>query len=184
MVFRALFQFLSFVSLSTLTLCQQCPVPTPDPSALAKALNTSTGNPSKCQSGTKFFPQIIDHSSNDTSGPNATFLQQFQVIDTYYKPGGPVFFFQGDEGPLNCLEFFAFVDYAQELNALLVGLEHRYFGASCPFGLNYTERAGWPVSSLKDLTWQNVLADAVYFLDWVKTSAYPGAGEVIAFSGT
>lgn len=183
MAFRALFQFLALLSLSARALSQECSVPTPDPSVVAKALNTSTRN-TKCASGTKFFPQLLDHFSNDTSGPNSTFFQQFQVIDTYYRPGGPILFLQGDESPLDCLESFALVDYAQELGALLVSLEHRYFGLSCPFGLNYSDTASWPIPSLKYLTWQNVLADAAYFLDWVKTSAYPGAAEVIAVSGT
>lgn len=182
MAFRTIFHFLALLSLSTLSFSQHCPIATPDSAAVAKALNTSTHN-TLCPSGTKFFPQILDHSSNDTTGANSTFLQQFQIIDTYYKPGGPILFLQGDETPLDCLERFAMVDYAQELNALLVNLEHRYFGLSCPFGLNYSNTAAWPVSDLQYLTWPNVLADAAYFLDWVKTSAYPGAGEVIAFSG-
>lgn len=86
-----------------------CDVTTPDPSAVEQALNTSTGNPSGCASGTKYFPQLQDHSNlNGTT----TFLQQFQIIDTYYKPGGPILFLQGDESPIVCLEKLVLPEYA------------------------------------------------------------------------
>lgn len=76
-------------------------------------------------------------------------------------------------------------EYAQELGALVVQLEHRYFGLSCPYGLNYSDTTSWPVSDLQPLTWQNVLADTIYFLNWLKKEAYPSAADapVIAVSG-
>jgi Serine carboxypeptidase S28 len=158
----------------------------PSDTAIQQALNISTGNPSKCANGTKYFLQPIDHATyNGTVGSTSTFHQQFEVIDTYFKPGGPIIFYQGTENAnIVCLEELAGPVWAQELGALLVSLEHRYFGISCPYGLNYTEKASWPVESLKPLTLDNVQLDAVTFVDWVK-SHYAGAhnSKVIFVSG-
>jgi hypothetical protein len=35
----------------------------PPPAAIQKAESISTGNPSKCSAGTKFFPQPIDYAT-------------------------------------------------------------------------------------------------------------------------
>jgi hypothetical protein len=63
-------------------------------------------------------------------------------------------------------------------------LEHRYFGISCPYGLNYTEMATWPVPLLKPLTLENVLIDSVTFVNWAQRN-YAGAADskVIYLSG-
>lgn len=148
-------------------------------------VNTSTGNPANCSSGSKYFLQLTNHNSTSIKNSNSTFLQQYQIIDTYYKPGGPILFFQGMETPkLTCLETTMFPTWAKELNALAVGLEHRYFGASCPYGLNYSQVATWPVSAWDQLVLDNVMSDAATFLGWVKTQ-YDGAADakVIMSSG-
>jgi dipeptidyl-peptidase-2 len=117
-------------------------------------------------------------------GGNATFHQQFQVFDSYFKPGGPIIFIQGTENAnWNCLEVLSGPASAKELGALLVGLEHRYFGISVPNGLNYTERATWPVALLKPLTLDNVLLDAVAFVDWIKRKYNCENCKVISISG-
>ena len=75
--------------------------------------------------------------------------------------------------------------WAQELDALIISLEHRYFGISTPYGLNYTEHANWDPKLLKPLTIKNVLADSISFITWVKKAGFPAAAEakVIAFGG-
>lgn len=58
----------------------------------AAALNCSYSN-------TKFWDQRLDHWGN-----NGTFKQQYQVIDDFYKPGGPILFYQGAENnKISCL---------------------------------------------------------------------------------
>lgn len=47
----------------------------------------STGN------YTTFMSQQVDHLSDSRE----TFLQQYQVVDRFFRPGGPIFFVQGAE---------------------------------------------------------------------------------------
>ena len=42
---------------------------------------------------TKFLTQMVDHFGNH----DGTFQQQYQIVDTFYKPGGPILFYQGAE---------------------------------------------------------------------------------------
>src|SRR5262249_48677257 len=141
--------------------------------------NISTGNPAKCASPSKFYVQTINHDNQNGSylDTNSTFLQQYQLIDTYYKPGGPIFFQQMAESPMTCVEDTHIPEWAKEVGALIVALEHRYFGLSCPYGLNYTERSSWKPGVLKPLTLENVLGDGVGFVSWVKQVAYPAARD-------
>ena len=52
----------------------------------------------------------------------------------YYKPGGPVFLSIGGEGTANpvWMENGAWVQYAQEHNAMMFMVEHRYYGHTHP----------------------------------------------------
>jgi hypothetical protein len=156
----------------------------PDQSAIAAAANVSTGNPVNCPNGTSFFPQPVDHATWDgTYGGNITFLQQYELIDQFYKPGGPILLLPSDESSqILCLEVLSLPDYAAELGALVVTLEHRYFGISVPYGLNYTEKSSWDPDVLKSLTLDNVLADTVVFAKWLKQE-YGKDSEVIVLSG-
>jgi hypothetical protein len=45
----------------------------------------------------QWFTQNVDHF--DSAG--GTWLQRFQVNDTWYQPGGPLFLMLGGEGPAN-----------------------------------------------------------------------------------
>lgn len=48
----------------------------------------------------QYFVQNIDHSGRH----NGTFAQRFSLNTEYYKPGGPIFWFQGSEGAeLECV---------------------------------------------------------------------------------
>ena len=183
--------FLFLVAFTTLSAgaAQNCAstADVPPSAAISKAANVSTGNPLHCSAGTKFFPQPIDHSTFNGNYDNgsATFLQQYSINDTFYKPGGPILFFQNAEAPMTCVEATALAEWAPELGALMVIAEHRYFGLSCPYGLNYTEASDWNPKLLKDLTLDNVFLDAISLLTWVKTTAYPTAkdAKIIASGG-
>lgn len=164
-------------------------VPKPGPivppeSAIQAAAKIPTGH-SGCS--TKFFPQPVHHNTfnGDWNDTNATFLQQYQLIDQFYKPGGPILFFQSPEDPYSCLEYQALYGYAKELGALAVGLEHRYFGLSCPYGLNFTKAATWETSQMDGMTLDNVLSDGVSLLSWLTAGANPVAkgAKVIVFGG-
>jgi len=124
----------------------------------------------------------VDHF---TPSDARTFNNRFFVNDTYYKPGGPVIFF--DFGEVGVDIYYASVfmgDYgdgavsaalelAKSRGGVVVGWEHRYYGLSHPFPL--TERTydssdystdGIPVGGAADykyLTVAQSLEDVAYF---------------------
>jgi len=69
-----------------------------------------------------------------------------------------------------------FANYAQQEGALMVALEHRFYGQSQPF-------ADLSTPNLAYLSSQQALADAANFLVHFKQS-YPTAGDVIVFGGS
>lgn len=80
-----------------------------------------------------FFNQTLDHFNFMNS---QTFLQRYFVVDTFYKKGGPCFFYTGNEGALEEFYYntgFPF-DNAPSFGALVVFAEHRFYGGSRPFG--------------------------------------------------
>uniref|UniRef100_A0A3Q1JLL3 Uncharacterized protein n=1 Tax=Anabas testudineus TaxID=64144 RepID=A0A3Q1JLL3_ANATE len=74
--------------------------------------------------------QPLDHfNRQDVS----TFPQRFFVNDAYWqRPDGPVFLFIGGEGPIYEFDVLAghHVDMAEEHRALLLAVEHRFYGDS------------------------------------------------------
>ena len=158
-------------------------------------VDTPTGYPSNCTYPSKFFRQLINHpeSGKFSASPidehdaatSETFLQQYSVIDDFFKPGGPIMFAQGPEDPYQCPEHFTLFEYAIELGALVVGIEHRFFGLSSRGNLSYANQLKWPTASLASLTLENVLMDSVELIKWVK-STVPGAedGKVISFGAS
>uniref|UniRef100_A0A3Q2CTQ0 Thymus-specific serine protease-like n=1 Tax=Cyprinodon variegatus TaxID=28743 RepID=A0A3Q2CTQ0_CYPVA len=80
--------------------------------------------------------QPLDHFNRQNIN---TFRQRFLVNEEYWqRPEGPVFLFVGGEGPILRNVFFAghHVDMAKEHGALLLAVEHRFYGDSInPDGL-------------------------------------------------
>ena len=87
---------------------------------------------------TKFFSQQIDHFD---ASDDKTFKQRYHVNSIYYKAGGPVLLYVGGESELrqSAVTRGAIVNLAMEHNALVLGLEHRYYGVSHPFELLSTK---------------------------------------------
>ncbi|XP_029026804.1 thymus-specific serine protease isoform X2 [Betta splendens] len=104
--------------------------------------------------------QPLDHFNRQSAG---TFPQRFFVNDAYWRrPDGPVFLYIGGEGPLYEFDVLAghHVDMAEEHRALLVALEHRYYGDSInPDGLKTENLAG--------LSSQQALADLAEFSQYI-----------------
>ena len=157
-----------------------------------QGVDTPTGNPYNCTVPTKYFRQLVNHPKNggytpreDESTETDTFLQQYQMITDYFKPGGPIIFYQGAEGPETCLEYQVHLQYAMELGGIAVYLEHRFFGLSVPGNLSYEDNLEWPTEALESLTLDNVLLDAVAFIEWIKATV-PGAedSKAITFGGS
>eukprot|EP00358_Blepharisma_japonicum_P006565 CAMPEP_0202940722 /NCGR_PEP_ID=MMETSP1395-20130829/846_1 /ASSEMBLY_ACC=CAM_ASM_000871 /TAXON_ID=5961 /ORGANISM="Blepharisma japonicum, Strain Stock R1072" /LENGTH=428 /DNA_ID=CAMNT_0049635365 /DNA_START=177 /DNA_END=1463 /DNA_ORIENTATION=- len=94
---------------------------------------------------------------------------RYYVNSNYWnstKPG-PIFFGTGGDGPIeDYISVMGYVDQlAQNLQALIVYGEHRYFGGSLPFGnLSYSSS-----QNLKYLSPHQALADYAYLISHLKT---------------
>ncbi|XP_035809242.2 thymus-specific serine protease isoform X2 [Amphiprion ocellaris] len=107
--------------------------------------------------------QPLDHFSRQDVN---TFAQRFFVNEAYWqRPDGPVFLFIGGEGPIFEFDVLAghHVDMAEERGALLVALEHRFYGDSInPDGLK--------TENLADLSSQQALTDLAVFHQHISQS--------------
>ena len=87
---------------------------------------------------TRWFTQFIDHYSfGQPSGAAAgemTYQQRYLTYDHYFQPGGPIFFYVGNEAPINVFANIAGLmwQHAEEFNAAIVFAEHRFYGVSQP----------------------------------------------------
>ncbi|KAE9413954.1 hypothetical protein Angca_007020, partial [Angiostrongylus cantonensis] len=109
-------------------------------------------------------------------------LRYFLNIEGY-RPGGPIFFYTGNDG---ILESFAMNtgfmwDIAPEFHAAVVFAEHRFFGKTQPYGdqcCNTTDHFGY-------LSSEQALADFVLLIEHLKQKKLDGAQKspVIAFGG-
>ncbi|EFA76774.1 peptidase S28 family protein [Heterostelium album PN500] len=126
----------------------------------------------------QWYNQTLNHfDAEDTR----TFLQRYYVNDQYYdyKKGGPIILYINGEGPVSSppnKPTDGTVIYAQALGALIVTLEHRYYGDSSPFADLSTE-------NLKFLSSRQALNDlAIFILDY--RSTIQNAGDIITIGGS
>ena len=142
----------------------------------------------------------VDHQSYSN---NDVFKQRYIISTKYWKPNAPIFFYAGNEG-----DIFAFAnntgfmwENAQKFNALVLFMEHRYYGESMPYanqsfaGLKnlgiwvtcefvYIRKIHLPLN-LGYLTVEQALADYAQFLTDFKEQT-PGASNspVVVFGGS
>eukprot|EP01133_Synstelium_polycarpum_P013883 gene13883-16377_t len=125
----------------------------------------------------QWFTQRVNHYDPlDTS----TFQQQYFVNDTFYKTGGPVFFLLGGEGPITpstVTGHFVLNTYAPLFNALIVGIEHRFYGKSVPTPTLDTK-------FLNLLTTEQALADYAAFVQSFSETYSTGSSKWISFGGS
>lgn len=124
------------------------------------------------------FKQKTDHFNDNC---NCTFDQRYFVDDSFYTEGSdaPIFFEIGGEGTLGGAPGGYLATLAKEYGALLVALEHRFYGESIPGGNSQTENLK------KHLTVAQALADLNAFTQsfskekkgkwFVFGGSYPGA---------
>jgi lysosomal Pro-X carboxypeptidase len=91
-----------------------------------------------------------------------TFPMRYFVNTQFQSDDGPILFYCGNEGAIEMfIESSGFLPVlAQELNAVLVFAEHRYFGESLPFG---SQSFSSP-QNMKYLSPHQALADYAYLL--------------------
>lgn len=82
-----------------------------------------------------FFQIQVDHQSYSNSD---VFSQRYIISTQYWKPNGPIWFYAGNEG-----DIFSFAnntgfmwENAPKFNAMVIFMEHRYYGQTMPYGNN------------------------------------------------
>lgn len=130
---------------------------------------------------TFYFDQQIDHFGFLENG---TFKQRYLLNNQHWhREGGPILFYTGNEGDITwfCNNTGFMWDAAEELGALLVFAEHRYYGESMPFGEESYSNAKY----LNYLTSEQALADFAVLIKALKKTL-PGAqkSSVIAIGGS
>ena len=106
------------------------------------------------QQGPFYFDQMKDHTAR---GGSETFKQKYYSIPG--APDGPVFLYISGEAPLGGFSNDFVIRYAEEFDATLVTLEHRFYGESL-----LDPSALFTVENLALLTVEQALADLAYFI--------------------
>ncbi|KAJ0030575.1 hypothetical protein Pint_14538 [Pistacia integerrima] len=128
-----------------------------------------------------YFPQVLDHF---TFHPKSSkiFYQKYLINSHYWHKGGPIFVYTGNEGHI---EWFAantgfLLDIAPKFKALLVFIEHRFYGESMPFGKDSYKSA----ETLGYLNSQQVLADYAVLIRSLKHNLSSESSPVVVFGGS
>ena len=133
-----------------------------------------------------FTQQLIDHAA----AGSGTYSQRYYENATAFKgPGSPILMIMGGEGaipPSTGLFYPWIVDVlASAFGALVIEPEHRFYGASMPFG-----NASLTPEHMRLLTPQQALADAVGLIthtrERLNCTAWgtPGYCPVLTFGGS
>ncbi|GAU16128.1 hypothetical protein TSUD_340000, partial [Trifolium subterraneum] len=136
---------------------------------------------------TKFYTQILDHF-NFNPQSYQTFQQRYLINDTYWggaKKKAPIFVYTGNEGNIEWFtENTGFMfEKAPHFNALLVFIEHRFYGKSLPFGGN--KKVAYANSStLGYLSSTQALADYATLIIDLKKNLSATESPVVVFGGS
>jgi len=125
------------------------------------------------------FQQRVDHFNLQRKD---TWRQKYLVDDTHYRAGGPLFFYAGNEAPIEAFwkSTGLMFDWAPEFGAAIVFGEHRFYGASLPFGNASFERG-----NLGFLSIQQALADFAALVTSLKeTLLKDPQAPVVVFGGS
>ncbi|KAJ6355236.1 hypothetical protein OIU76_026960 [Salix suchowensis] len=128
-----------------------------------------------------YFPQVIDHFTFQPKS-SKIFYQKYLVNSHYWRRGAPIFVYTGNEGDI---EWFAsntgfLLDIAPKFRALLVFIEHRFYGESMPFGNKSYKSA----ETLGYLNSQQALADFAILIRSLKHNLSSEASPVVVFGGS
>ncbi|KAK2954094.1 putative Thymus-specific serine protease [Blattamonas nauphoetae] len=124
--------------------------------------NSINNNNTQSNGQFRIFNQKLDHFDPTNT---KTFKQRYLVNDTYYRNSHTMYLYLNGEAPLRASRSDG--EYALTLSklhkAVLVVLEHRYYGESQPFTDHSTQ-------NLKYLSAKQALADAAHFAEWIKAN--------------
>ncbi|KAF3441614.1 hypothetical protein FNV43_RR15529 [Rhamnella rubrinervis] len=136
---------------------------------------------------TKYFTQILDHF-NFYPKSHQTFQQRYLINNTFWggaKNDAPIFVYTGNEGDI---EWFAqntgfMFETAPRFKALLVFIEHRFYGKSMPYGGN-KDVAYSNASTLGYLSSTQALADYATLIIDLKQNLTATECPVVVFGGS
>ncbi|GMH37798.1 hypothetical protein BSKO_05671 [Bryopsis sp. KO-2023] len=126
----------------------------------------------------------LDHFAWDDQGGTLTYRQRYFFCDEFWKTEkgggrGPIFLYTGNEADvelyLNATGLMW--ESAPEFGALLLFVEHRYYGKSMPFGDDFEKHR-------KYLTTEQAIADYVEVVTEIKRMYGAEDSAVIAFGGS
>lgn len=133
---------------------------------------TSAPVPTPIQSQHWLSNQLLTHFNPQDQ---RVFPQRYWVSTQFFSPSkGPVILYICGEYTCPGIpdeRLFPLV-LAEKFNALVLVLEHRYYGASQPFGED-----SWSLDNMKFLTINEALADLAYFINWCKQEKLYGISE-------
>nr|GMD20819.1 lysosomal Pro-X carboxypeptidase-like [Ipomoea batatas] len=134
---------------------------------------------------TKYFTQIVDHFTF-TPQSYHTFQQRYLINDTYWggaKKMAPIFVYMGGEADieLSAQNTGFMFDYAPNFNALLVFIEHRFYGKSFPGG---DEEVKPNSTTLGYLSSTQALADYATLIIDLKKNLTATDSPVVVFGGS
>ncbi|XP_052172978.1 uncharacterized protein LOC127788569 [Diospyros lotus] len=184
--FISLWLSLFFISLfsSTLSIPRIGPA---FPSSIIRAEQQPSFATSNQPYRIKFFTQILDHFNYHPQSYQ-TFQQRYLINDTFWdgpKNNAPIFVYTGNEGEI---EWFAqntgfMFEIAPHFKALLVFIEHRFYGESIPFGGD--KNAAYKNSStLGFLSSTQALADYATLIIDLKKNLSAQDSPVVVFGGS
>ncbi|KAL6012115.1 hypothetical protein ACLOJK_002592 [Asimina triloba] len=161
------------------------PIFFPSSAAIHQTLTQSKSPKSKTPYKAFFFPQQLDHF---TFLPQSShiFYQKYLLNSDHWlnetHQKGPIFVYAGNEGNI---EWFAdntgfMFDIAPKFKALLLFIEHRFYGESKPFGKDSYKSA----ETLGYLNSQQALADYAVLIRSLKKSLSAEASPVVVFGGS
>ncbi|KAI4379340.1 hypothetical protein MLD38_005654 [Melastoma candidum] len=171
--------FLLFTLTATPAAATTHPPPIFFPGAASRSQARAAAN---TQFQTRYFPQNLDHFTFTSKSYNI-FYQKYLINSKFWsRPGGPIFVYTGNEGDI---EWFAsntgfLLDIAPKFKALLVFIEHRYYGESLPFGkdsYSTTDTVGY-------LNSQQALADYALLIRSLKQNLSSESSPVVVFGGS
>ncbi|CAA3023100.1 lysosomal Pro-X carboxypeptidase [Olea europaea subsp. europaea] len=129
----------------------------------------------------QYFPQVLDHFTFQPKSYKI-FYQKYLINSQYWHKGAPIFVYTGNEGDI---DWFAantgfMLDIAPKFHALLVFIEHRFYGESMPFGKHSYRSA----KTLGYLNSQQALADYAVLIRSLKHNLSSEASPVVVFGGS
>lgn len=132
---------------------------------------------------TEWFSAWVDNFNSWGPTSGSTYQQRYLINDTFWG-GGPddcIAFYTGNEGDITLFAANTGLvwEVAQEQNCLVVFAEHRYYGASLPFGADSYDN-----DNLGFLSSEQALADYSNLLGSLKGNLSIPDAPVIAFGGS